>query len=81
MSQGPINTAPDDTREFRQHAIASILDDAPGMLADLRVDELATMGLEALVSALLVRAYQPRVAGYIAGEDRGETTGRGHGCN
>ena len=51
MSQGPINTAPDDTREFRQHAIASILDDAPGMFGDLRVNKLVAMRLEALVGS------------------------------
>jgi hypothetical protein len=69
----------DDAREFRQHAIASILDDAAGMLADLRVEELAAMRLEALVRALLVRAHQPRIARHIGSEDRGKTAGRGHG--
>jgi hypothetical protein len=33
----------DDAREFRQHPIAGRRDDAPGMFADLRVDELAAM--------------------------------------
>jgi hypothetical protein len=64
--------------EFREHAIASILGDTPGILADLRVDELAAMRPEALVGAFLVRAHQPRVARNISGEDRGETAGRGH---
>jgi hypothetical protein len=40
--------------EFREHAIASILGDTPGILADLRVDELAAMRPEALVGAFLV---------------------------
>jgi hypothetical protein len=35
----------DDAREFRQHPVAGRLDDAAGMLADLRVDELAAMRL------------------------------------
>jgi hypothetical protein len=70
----------DDARKFRQHAIASIFDDAPGMLVDLRLDKLAAMRLEALVCAFLVRAHQPRIARQIGGEDRGETAGRGHGC-
>ena len=68
----------DDAREFRQHAIAGILDDAAGMLADLWVDELAAMRLEALMGAFLVRAHQPRVARHIEGEDRGELAGHGH---
>jgi hypothetical protein len=59
-----------DAREFRQHAIAGILDDAPGMLADLRVDEFAAMRLEPLVGALLVHAHQARVACHISGENR-----------
>jgi hypothetical protein len=45
------------------------------MLADLRVDELAAMRLEALVGAFLVSPHQPRIARYIGGEDRGETVG------
>ena len=59
----------DDAREFRQHAIAGILDDAAGMLADLRVEELAAMRLEALVCALLVRPHQPRILDDIGAED------------
>ena len=70
----------DDAREFHQHPVAGGLDDAAGMLADLRVDELAAMRLEAFVRAFLVRAHQARVARHIGGEDRGETAGRGHGC-
>jgi hypothetical protein len=57
----------DDTREFRQNSVAGGVDDAAGMLADLRVDELAAMRLETLVGALLVRPHQPRVARHIGG--------------
>jgi hypothetical protein len=35
----------DDAREFHQHPVAGRFDDAAGMLADLRVDELAAMRL------------------------------------
>src|SRR6516162_1838145 len=43
------------------------------MLADLRVDELAAMRLEAFVRPLLVCPHQTRVARHIGGEDRGKT--------
>src|ERR1700730_2110947 len=39
---------------------------------DLRIDQLPKMRPETLVRPLLVRPHQPRVAGYIGGEDRGE---------
>jgi len=37
------------------------------MLADLRVDELAAMRLEAFVRAFLVCAHKPRVPRHIGG--------------
>jgi hypothetical protein len=37
------------------------------MLADLRVDELAAVRLEAFVRAFLVRTHQARVTRYICG--------------
>ena len=43
------------------------------MLADLRVDELAAMRLQAFVRAFLIRTHQPRVARHIGGEDRGKS--------
>jgi hypothetical protein len=46
----------DDALELYQYPVARPLDDAAGMLADLRVDELAAMRLEALVRSFLVRA-------------------------
>ena len=69
----------DDAGEFRQHAVAGVLDDAAPVLLDLRIDQLPEMRLEALVRAFLVRAHQARIARHIGGEDRGETAGRGHG--
>jgi hypothetical protein len=68
----------DDAREFHQHPVVGRLYDAAGMLADLRVDELAAMRLKALVRAFLVRAHQTRIPRHIGGEDRGETAGRDH---
>jgi hypothetical protein len=47
----------DDAREFDQHSVAGRLDDASGMLADLRVDELAAMRLKAFVRAFFVQAH------------------------
>jgi hypothetical protein len=57
----------DDAPEFREHPVAGRLDDATGMLADLRVDERAAMRLEAFVRAFLVRAHQARIARHIGG--------------
>jgi hypothetical protein len=47
----------DDARELHQHAIAGRLDDAAGMFADLRVDELAAVCLEAFVRSFFIRAH------------------------
>src|SRR5215831_2314554 len=60
-----------DAREFRQYPVASGVDDAAGVLVDLRVDDFASMRLQAFVRAFLVRAH-------IGGEDRGETADSGH---
>jgi hypothetical protein len=49
------------------------------MLLDLRIDEIAEMSSQPFVRALLIRPHQPRIAGHIGGEDRGETTGGGRG--
>jgi len=48
------------------------------MLADLRLDKLAAMCLQAFVRPLLVGSHQPRIARHISGEDRGEAAGRDH---
>src|SRR5262249_34316302 len=44
----------DDAREFHEHAVAGILDDAPVIFLDLRIDQLPEMRLEAVVRAFLV---------------------------
>src|SRR5215470_9237760 len=51
------------------------------MLADLRIDQLAQMRLEAFVRAFLIGAHEPRVAGNVGGQDRCKTAGRGHGSS
>jgi hypothetical protein len=78
MHLGGAADGVNDAREFQQHPVAGRLDDAAGMLADLRVDELAAMRLEALVRAFLVHAHQARIARHIGGQDRGETADSGH---
>ena len=50
------------------------LDDAPLVLGDLAVDQLAPMRLEARERALLVGADQPRVAHDIRGKNGGKPT-------
>src|SRR5262249_49859484 len=67
----------DDARKLDQHAVASSLDDAPVMLGDFRIDQLATMRLQAVERAFLIRPHQPRVARHIGGQDRGKATRRG----
>jgi len=62
----------DDAGEFDQHAVAGGLDDAPSVLADFRIDQLAPVRLEAGERALLVGAHQPGIAGDVGGEDGGE---------
>ncbi len=49
------------------------------MLADLRIEKLAAMRLQALECPLLVRSHQPRIAGDIGGEDRRKTARRSRG--
>jgi hypothetical protein len=72
-----VNDAP----EFREQAVAGILDDAAPVLRDLWIDQLTEMRLQALVRAFLIRPHQARIARHIGGEDRGETAGRGHGSS
>ena len=63
----------DNAREFHEHAVAGGLDDAPAVLADLGIDELTAMRLEALECTLLIAAHQPRIPGHIGGKDRRQT--------
>jgi hypothetical protein len=67
----------DDAREFHQHAVAGIFDDAPVILLDLRIDQLLEMRLKAFIRAFFVSAHQARIAGHIGGENCCETARRG----
>ena len=66
-----------NARELGKETVAGILDDAAAVLGDLRVDQLAWMGLEPLVRPLLIRPHQARVSGHVGGEDRGEAADKG----
>src|SRR5208282_4424378 len=48
--------------ELREHSIAGVLYDAPSMLLDLRIDEIAEMSSQPFMCAFLVRTHQSRVA-------------------
>ena len=63
----------DNAAELGQQTVAGGLDDAPGMLGDLVVDQLAAMRFEACQRAFLIVADQPAVAGNIGGENGGQT--------
>jgi hypothetical protein len=62
-----------DAGKFDKQSVASRLDDAALMLADVRVDELTAMSFEARQSAGLIRAHQPAVASDIGGDDGRKT--------
>src|SRR5271157_4021495 len=68
----------DDAREFHQETVAGSLDDAALVLGDLRIEELVAQRFEAFEGAFLVRPHQPRMAGDIGGQDRGEAAGLAH---
>ena len=54
------------------------------MLADLRINEVDEMRLEAFMRAFLILPHQARIPHHIGGEDRGEAAGgggRGHGSS
>ena len=70
-----VNRAADrihDTAEFHQHAVAGVLYDAPAVLFDLRIDQLAKKYLEVLLRPLLVRFHEARVAHHIGGKNGGQ---------
>ena len=50
----------DDAGKLDQQTVAGGLDDAPVVLCDLRIDELAAQRLEAFERAFLVRPQQPQ---------------------
>ena len=62
----------DDAGEFHQQAVAGGLDDAATVFGDLGIDQLAPVRFQPCERPFLVRTHQPRVAGHIGGEDRGQ---------
>jgi hypothetical protein len=62
----------DRARKLDEEAVAGGLDDAPAVPGDARVDQLAPARLELGERPFLVRPHQPRIAGDIGGNDRGE---------
>ena len=61
-----------DARKFDEHAIAGEFDDATRMPADLRLDELGLVLLQALQGTNLIGPHQPAVADDIGSHDRGK---------
>src|SRR6516164_1027850 len=51
--------------KLHEHAITGVLDDAAAIMADLRLDDLAPIGQQAEMSALLVGAREPRIADHV----------------
>jgi len=64
----------DRAGKLDQHPIARRLHDAPLMLGDLGIDQLASMRPEPLQRALFVDAHQTRITRDIGGENGGEPT-------
>src|SRR6516165_6224725 len=62
-----------DTGEFEEQAISGGLNDTAPMFLDLGIGQLAAKRLQRGEGPLLVRSHQPRVAGHVGREDRGET--------
>jgi len=46
-------------REFREHSVVGVLDDAAAMLRDFRVDQFPQMRPQPRVGAFLISAHQP----------------------
>src|SRR5215469_4650554 len=66
--------APDgvnDARELGQEAVTGVLDDAPPVFADLRLDQVSQVRLDPFVRPLLIGPHQTRIPGHIGGEDCG----------
>ena len=77
LHRDPAADRIDDARKLHQHAVAGGLDDPAVMLGDFRIEEFPAQRFETFECAFLVRPHQPRIAGHIGGEDRGETPASG----
>ena len=60
-------------REFDKHAVARGLDDAAVVLADVRIDQLAPVRLQARERAFLIRAHETAIPRDIRREDGGHS--------
>jgi hypothetical protein len=60
----------DDAGELDEQPVAGGLDDAPLVVGDAGIDQLAAQRLERGQRALLVLPDQPRIAGDIGGQNR-----------
>src|SRR5262249_29564115 len=67
-----------NTRKLRQEAIAGVLHNPATVLLDLRIDKFPEVCLEAFVRTFLIRTHQPRIAGHIGRQDRGEAAALAH---
>src|SRR5262249_2266618 len=67
-----------DGRELDQDAVTRGFYNPAPMESHGRVDQLAAQLAEALQRAFLVHAGQPRIAGYVGGQDGGKLAGRVH---
>jgi len=68
----------DDAAELDEQPVAGGLDEAPAVLGDFRIEELAPQSFEAFEGAALIGADQPRIARHIGREDRRKPTGLAH---
>src|SRR5215472_6730819 len=78
LDLGSAARSVDNTRKFRQQAVAGVLDDAAPVFPKARIHQLPEVSLEAFVRPLLVRLHQARIARHVSGQDRGETAERRH---
>jgi len=60
----------DNAAEFNKRPVAGVLNDAPAVLAHPRRDDLAAIGEEAEMGALLVGAHQAGIPDDIGGKNR-----------
>ena len=63
----------DHARELGQHAVARRLDEAASVLGDFRADHFTIVRLEGGQRPFLVGAHQPRIAGNVGRQDRGQS--------
>src|SRR6516165_10534419 len=68
----------DDAGELDEQPVAGRLDDAASVFLDLGIRQLSPDCLQRGERAFLIGTHQPRIAGDVGGEDRGEAASGGH---